>query len=234
MRTIQEYHELVDSICKRRFMYVSGGSFCEVCAFLEGYAGAMDPNPLRCDEQMHFNGFVAARLGYPPKLYWPYILQTASAADEHAINRLRDLLTEYLGAVRDGRIHELVAEAHASLQRLERNPPEQVRCWRKFSRALHRGDKDVLQELTLEHDNASVLWESAYPDDVIPLMDQIAESYAIPIVSQSEDGSEAQIMTPDFGLLRLKRVDGQWRIDAEPIIQIRLGEFTKNSARRTP
>jgi hypothetical protein len=61
-------------------------------------------------------------------------------------------------------------------------------------------------------------------------MDQIEDSYAIPVVSQSDDGLQATIMSPDFGLVRLERIDGHWRIDAEPIIRFRLPNACKTDA----
>ena len=227
MPTLQEFSELVVNVCKRRHMYVSGGSFYEVCAYLQRFAAAMDPYPLGHDHRTSFNVFVNTRLGYPQKLAWPCVVKTATPTDEQAIDLLRDLLSEYTDALRNDRLSELIAETQAECEAHQENPSEPVICWRQFCHALHRADQDVLERLMLPHEHASVLWQSAYPDDVTPLMDQIAESYAIPVVSLSEDGSASEIMSPDFGILRLERIDGQWRIDAEPIIRCRLAVATE-------
>lgn len=230
MRTLDDFIELAENICKRRQIYVCGRSFYEVCAYLHGYAAAMDQDPFGVDHRTSFGTFVATRLGFPQKLDWPYVLRTASRDDDHAIQQLRDLLSEYAEALRNASVGELMAKANAELLERERNPPEQVVCWRKFSRALHRGDKATLQQLIIDHKDASVLWEVACPDDVAPLMDQIAESYAIPVLSESSDGTVSEIMSPDFGPIRLERIDDQWRIDAEPMINCRLAVANRTGA----
>jgi hypothetical protein len=147
MRTLQDFSELVDHICKRHLMYVCGGSFYEVCAFISGFEAAMDCSPFGTDHHTSFSAFVAARMGYPQKLAWPYVLKTATPTDDQAIALLRNLLSEYIEAVRDDRVSELLTDTKAKLAAREQNPPEQVTCWRDFCRALHRGDKDVLKRL---------------------------------------------------------------------------------------
>ncbi len=179
MRTLHQFSELVDSVCNRRHMYVCGGSFYEVCAFILGYAAAMEPSPLGQDHETSFNAFVIARLGYPQKLAWPYVLKAALPTDEHAVDKLRDLLSEYIKAVRNACVSDLIAEARSEVKTRDADLPEQTVCWRQFNRALHRADKDVIKSLIIDHENASVLWQAAYPDEVVPLMDEIAESYTI-------------------------------------------------------
>lgn len=220
--TIQDFLEVADSICKRPQMYLAGQSFCEVCAYLLGYSSAMDPYPLGQDRNTSFNDFVTARLGYPQKLAWPYVLWTAAGSDKHAIDLLRNLLMEYLRALQGDRVQDLIAEARTKLESLMRNPPAQVKCWRKFSHALNHGDRATLEELILQNENANVLWDTAYPAEVVPVMDYIEESSAIPVISESEDGSVAEIMSPDYGPLRLVQVDGRWKLDAEPVIRFRM------------
>jgi hypothetical protein len=74
MRTLDDFIELAENICKRRQIYVCGRSFYEVCAYLRGYAAAMDQNPFGVDHRTSFGTFVATRLGFPQKLGWPYVL----------------------------------------------------------------------------------------------------------------------------------------------------------------
>jgi hypothetical protein len=151
MRTLQDFANLIQNICKRHHMYVCGGSFYEVCAFLHGYATAIDPCPLGSDHETSFSTFVATQLGYPDKLAWPFVLKTASRNDDHAIGQLRDFMTEYVDAVRDNRVEDVMAKARAKLASREQNPPSQVTCWRRFCHALNHGDKDTLESLILNH-----------------------------------------------------------------------------------
>jgi hypothetical protein len=76
----------------------------------------------------------------------------------------------------------------------------------------------------LPNPDAQILWAGSYPDDVIPLMDQIAESSAIPVVFVSDDGARSRIMTPYFEI-DLEFVDGHWKIDPAPFIRL----YTKAS-----
>lgn len=219
MTHTSEFEDVVRSVCTRHRMYVCGGTFYEVCAYIEGYAAAIPDTPISGDGLSAFNTFVAARLGFPQKIAWPVNVRNASRDDNDAINKLEELLTEFIAASRADTVAELVATAIADSQ--SRPDPEPVAKWRKLSRALHRGDRREIESLILHHPEAELLWESSYPPDVLSLMDEIAESYFVSVAVTSADGKEVQITTPDFGLVTVRVSDGCWRIDATPIIECR-------------
>jgi hypothetical protein len=200
-------------------MYVCGGTFFEVAAFVSGFDSAMVESPLRHQQEHSFNSFVAAFYSFPDKIYWPFIIRECSVDDESAIAALHQLLSKYVDASSTDSLDNLLAE---TVKRSESKPvPEQINVWRKFSRAMHRGIKSDIEKLILNHPHVDLLCDQ-YPDDVVPLMDEIADSYRVTLTSVSDDGNSATIRTADFGTIELKYVDGCWRIDASPIIELRM------------
>jgi hypothetical protein len=67
--------------------------------------------------------------------------------------------------------------------------------------------------------DADVLWSAADPADVALALDQIQESYTVSPISGTEEDGEVTIITPDFGPVEVKRIGGNWRIDASKIIK---------------
>jgi len=190
----------------------------------------MDTDPFRHGQRSSFNAFVNAKLGYPQKLMWTYTISTATPDDDEALQLLDDLMSDYASALQTERLDELMSQVADDLATREQDSTPQAECWRAFSRALHRADKQKLQRLTLDHEEVSILWQSADPDDIVPQMDEIAESYSVPVISISGDGQQSQIMTPDFGVVRLELHNDTWKIDGEPIILARMAERERRNA----
>lgn len=216
MDNIDDFTELVGNICRRRGMYVLGGTFYEVCAYLGGYARAAPDCPLGGEGWAAFNGFVCATHRFPGKYAWPFVLKQCSRDDDEAIARLRRLLTDFAEATRTMSHEEIVREAVSLAAVPEEGEP--VKAWRRFSRAIHRGRKEEIEPLIQDHPDADVLWSSSYPDDVAPLLDQIQESYMVSPISGSEEEGDVTLITPDFGPVGVRRVGGSWRVDASKII----------------
>ena len=63
-----------------------------------------------------------------------------------------------------------------------------------------------------------MLWTASYPDDVVPLLNRIQESYLMSPISGSEDDGQVTFLSPDSGPVELNRIGGIWRIDASNII----------------
>ncbi len=200
-------------------MYVCGGSFYEVCAYLYGYAHASPDSPLSGDGMRFFNDLVCAVCRFPNNYVWPYVLKECSRDDDDAIERLRSLLVEYVERTKTESPDEIVRDMMGRESSQEEGEPE--KAWRRFSRALYRGRREEIEPLILEHPDAEILWEGAYPDDVVPLLDEIAEAYSVSQVSGSEEDGNVMIITPDFGPMPVQRVEGSWRIDATKIINCR-------------
>jgi hypothetical protein len=216
MNNIDGFIELVGNLCKRRGMIVQGGTFYEVCAYLNGYANASPDCPLGGQGWIAFNSFVCATLGFPGKYGWPSALKQCSRDDDEATNRLQHLLTDFAERTKTKSHEEIVRDVVVRAWAQEEGEP--VKAWRRFSRAIHRGRKEDIEPLIQEHPDADVLWSTSYPDAVVPGLDQIQESYLVSPISGSEDDGEVTIITPDFGPMGVKRIGGSWRIDASKII----------------
>ncbi len=197
-------------------MYVCGGSFYEVCAYLTGYAQASSDSPLSGDGWGLFNDIVCAACKFPSNYVWPYVLKECSRDDDEATERLRSLLVEYTERSKTESPGEIMQDVMARASSQEEGEPE--KAWRRFSRALYRGRREEIEPLILGHPDAEILWEGAYPDDVVPLLDEIAEAYSVSQVSGSEEDGNVMIITPDFGPMPVQLVEGSWRIDARKII----------------
>jgi hypothetical protein len=215
MNETDHFIELVNHLCRRRAMYVPGGTFYEVCAYLTGYARATPDTPISGDGWAAFNGFVCATFGFPGKYIWPYVLKQCTRDDDEATERLRALLTKFAEMAPTMSAEEIVHEASSRGNRQEGEPE---RAWRRFSRAIHRGRREEIEPLIQDHPDADVLWSAPYPEDVAPLLDDIQESYMISPISGSEERGEVTIITPDFGPVGVKRIGGSWRIDASKVI----------------
>jgi hypothetical protein len=226
MSALTVFKEMVNHICMRHPMYVCGGTYYEVAAYIQGFASAMKESPFDGDLRFAFNEYVTQTFGFPAKLAWPFVIKKATKSDEEAIAKLYTLLTTYIEAVEGNCVAQLLSAER--LKASVRDAEPQVICWQLFSRALHRGDRMGIEKHALQRDNIQILWSGSYPDGVIPLMDEIAESFAIPVLFVSDDGLRSRVMTPDFGELDLEFVDGAWKIDPSPVIQQRIYATSRN------
>ena len=217
MNSIDRFIEIVNSLCLRRGMYVFGGTFYEVCAYLTGFAHASNDCPLSGDGWAAFNRVICETFGFPTRYAWPAVLKQCSRDDDEATARLQELLTDFAKKTKTQSHDEIIRDVASRSSGHEESEP--VKAWRRFSRAIHRARKEEIEPLIQEHPDADVLWSATYPDDVAALLDQIQESYSIRPISGSEADGEVTIITPDFGPVGVKRVGGSWRIDASKIIE---------------
>lgn len=215
MNNTDNFIAFVEHICSRRSMYVIGGSFYEVCAYLSGYAHALPDSPISGEGWEAFNKFVCAAFRFPNKYAWPYVVKQCCRDDDEATERLRSILTEFAQRSKTESYEDIVRDMLSRASTQEEGEPEKT--WRRFSRAILRGRREEIEPLIQEHPNAEVLWSVAYPDEVVPLLDEIAESYPVNQVSGSEDAGKVTIIT-DFGLIPLSLIGGTWRIDATKVI----------------
>ncbi|MGO8690562.1 MAG: hypothetical protein ACLQLG_13145 [Thermoguttaceae bacterium] len=219
MNSVDSFIELIQSVCRRRHMYVYGGSFYEVCAYITGYAEASPDCPLSGEGWKAFNHFVCAACKFPSKYCWSYVLKQCSHDDDEATVRLQNLLAEFAERTKTESYEHIVQEMMSRARSQEEGEPEKT--WRRFSRAIHRGSRDEIESLIQAHPDAEVLWSGTYPDDVATLLDQIEESYLVSQISGSENEGEVTIITPDFGPVAMKLIRGSWRIDATKVIDCR-------------
>jgi hypothetical protein len=216
MNSVDQFIEHVEHVCKRPHLHVAGGSFGEICAYFTGYAAGAKDCPLSGEGWRAFNTFVCATFGFPQKLVWPYVLKTSSRDDAEATARLKHLLLDFADRCRRQSAQEIAHDAMTRARRRAESEP--VKVWRRFSRAIHRGDRKEVESVIQDHPDAEVLWSATNPDDVAQALDCIAESYLVNEIAGSEEEGEVVIITPDFGPIGVKRVGNDWRIDASKII----------------
>lgn len=217
MDSTDDFIELVDSICKRRHMYVCGGTFYEVCAYLSGYAAASTNCLLSGERWTAFNGFVCARFRFPQKHAWPYVIKHVGRNDDDAVYRLQELLVEFNRRTKSQSPEQIVRDEMSRATSQEEGEPEKT--WRRFVRAYHRGVRHEIEPLIQPHPDAEILWSGTTPPDVAALLNEIQESYLVSQISGSEAGGEVTVITPDFGPIPLKRFESGWKIDATAIIE---------------
>ncbi len=217
---IDSFIEIVDGVCRRRRMYVLGGTFEGVCAYFLGYADGSPDCPLSGDGWSAFNGYVCATFRFPNKYWWPYVIRQCFVDDEEATDQLRHLLTEFAHKSKTQRYDKIEEEALSLARRKEEGEPEKV--WRRFSSAIHRSRRAEIEPLIQEHPDAAILWTgNAHPIDISMLLDEIEDSYLIGQLSGSEDAGDVTIITPDFGPVQVTLIEGTWRIDAAKVIECR-------------
>lgn len=219
MDRIDRIIAVIRDVCHKPQMYVCGGSFYEVCAYISGYAAASPDCDLSGKHGNAFNEFVCATFRFPQKYVWPSVLKHISRDDHDAMTRLHIVLTEFLERTRSEAPEDIARQAMALARSHQEGEPEIT--WRKFKRAEHRGRRDEIEPLIQEHPDAEILWSSSYPEDVAPLLDAIQDSYLVGRISGSEAEGEVTIATPDFGPVAIKHIGGAWRVDATNVIETR-------------
>ena len=83
-----------------------------------------------------------------------------------------------------------------------------------------RGSEDEIRPLIVEHPDAALLWQGAYPPDVAELLAQQYHGMAIARVEEAPGRVLLQSSASPIPLAVVK-VDGEWRVDASPIIEFR-------------
>lgn len=103
----------------------------------------------------------------------------------------------------------------------ETNTPESV--YRRFMIANLSGDESKIRPLIVENDDANLLWQGAYPEEVAALL---LEQYKSMEISRTDspDGNEDRVMLESSASpipIAAVKVEGKWKIDATPIIEFR-------------
>ena len=82
------------------------------------------------------------------------------------------------------------------------------------------GSEADIRPLIVEHPDAALLWEGAYPPDVAALLAQQYEGMSIARVQEGPDRVLLQSSASPIPLA-VVRVGDEWRVDASPIIEFR-------------
>jgi hypothetical protein len=82
------------------------------------------------------------------------------------------------------------------------------------------GTEDQVRPLILDHPDAALLWEGAYPPDVAALL---AEQYEGMSIARIDEGPDRVLLQSSASPIPLAvvRFGGRWRVDASPIIEFR-------------
>lgn len=215
---IDSFIDVVDHLCRHPFMWVMSGSYFEVCAYLTGYAKGSPNCPLSGDGCTAFHDYVCFTFRFPHKYVWPGDFHYVTDDDAEAIEQLRTHLIDFCKRLKLESPQEIVRKAFEAMSTIKEGEPEKT--WRLFSRAINRGKKDEIEPLILDHPNAELLWSTSCPDEAIASqLDHIEESFQISQIGGSEQDGDVKIITPDFGPVSVRRIDGQWRVDATKVIE---------------
>jgi hypothetical protein len=97
--------------------------------------------------------------------------------------------------------------------------PEDV--YRRFMLGNLSGDEKAIRTLVLDHPEAAILWSGgSYP---APVAEVLGKQYREMKISRMTDEPERVVLqSPASPVpLEVRRVNGEWRIDASPIIGFR-------------
>jgi hypothetical protein len=83
-----------------------------------------------------------------------------------------------------------------------------------------RGREEEIRPLIVEHPDAALLWQGAYPPDVAELLAQQYHGMAIARVEEAPGRVLLQSSASPMPLA-VVRVGGEWRVDATPMIEFR-------------
>lgn len=98
--------------------------------------------------------------------------------------------------------------------------PEET--YRSFMVANLSGDESAIRPLILDHDDAHILWQGAYPAEVATLLSEQYRAMEITRVESSADGNRVEVRSSAVPIvIAVVQVDGNWKVDAGPIIELR-------------
>ncbi|MFN0019377.1 MAG: hypothetical protein ACKVP0_14020 [Pirellulaceae bacterium] len=88
------------------------------------------------------------------------------------------------------------------------------------------GSEEEIRPLIVDHPDAALLWQGAYPPEVAALLARQYEGMEIARIEEQPDRVLLQSTASPLPLA-VVRVDGEWLVDASPII-----EFRKRAAKQ--
>ena len=224
MNDIESFIKLVDGVCLRADMYTLNGTFAEVAALFTGMTLARVGSPIAGDEGRALDRFVAARLCVPDKYHWAGAIDMVAEDDERAIRKLRDLLVEFAELRKTRSFDEILLLAARIRQ--EHVESEPARVWGRFLAAYYNADRALIEPLILDHPNAWVLWRGdGTPPGVAKQLMEISASHAVSVVAGAREMGRVSLAT-DVGVVEAYLINGSWRIDASPWIEMALARRT--------
>ncbi len=214
------FKELLNHVCSRPTMWVPKGTFNEVYSLITGYSIGKEDTPLSGDKWRIFNKYVCVKFGFPTKYVGSLVFESCTINDLEAIKLFEETINEFAELQKEMTYEQILDYAVLNFKQEEGEPEEKFRI---FNEALINADKGVIKSLIVEHEHQNILWESAYPEDVGKLLNQVVEDQPIKRIYESEDKTNVKLLTADFPFpFEMNFRDGNWLIDASPLINLRL------------
>ena len=107
-KAMEDFRWLLGSICVRPQMYVAGGTFQEVAAYIDGYEHGIRLRGAAAGREMtRFGAWMAQRFGYSPTVGWSSnMIEHCGGSGAQALRRLPELYDEFIAErSRPGRLH---------------------------------------------------------------------------------------------------------------------------------
>ncbi len=197
-------------------MYTLGGTYNETAAYITGFSSGID-SPIN---DRIFDRFVCLKNSFPTNYVWTYVIKECAKDDNEAISLMMNTILEFIELKNTKTEEELMRFALES-SKSEEGDAEKV--FRKFDKALLKGDKATLESLMLENENAEILWAGKYPEDVAEKLNEISSSQPLKKIPVSEDGNKVKIIASGWPFpIEMKFINGEWRINADNIIALRM------------
>jgi hypothetical protein len=214
--THHSFIEFIGHICKRPSMF-TGGSVKETLAFIDGYRyGNATPISGKI-----FDQYVCVRNSFPDNYVWTYVINTCSKDENAAFQMIEENITEFLQLKEQMSEDEIIR--HASEQLVDESEAEKI--FRQFDTALLLGNESVIRRLIEEHKDSEILWRDAYPEDVAIQLNEISTRQRIKNIPISADGKKIRIIAQGWPFpIEMNYVNGEWKINAEKIIALRMSK----------
>jgi hypothetical protein len=197
-------------------MFTLGGTYNEIVAFIRGYSSASN-SPL---SERDFDRFVCLKNSFPTNYVWDYVIKECSRNEKEAISNLKDTILEFIELKKTLSEEEIMRFAIESSNSEE---TEAERVFRKFDNALLTGNKEIIQSLIIENEQAEILWSGSYPEDVASILIEASESQPLKSIPLSENGNKVKIIAPGWPFpIFMKLNEDKWLIEADKIIALRM------------
>ena len=217
MDDFDAFIELVGDVCGRPRLFTLNGTFGEVAALFTGIEIASQASSDGDIEKRALNDFITARLLVPSKFWWPGAIRMVTTDDNEAIEKVRELLTEFATLRKSKSRKELVEEAQLDASKYIE--PEPAKVWRRFLAARYTANQAEIEPLIMPHPDANVFWDrDATPADIAAQLNLMSDAYIVSVFNGSVESGRVTLIT-ELGKFDAYLVDDAWRIDAEPLIQ---------------
>jgi hypothetical protein len=219
----ESFETLVRRLCRTPELYVLGGSFQEVCAYLTGHARGDARSPLAGQGWAAFSALVSRRLGLNADTSWPCAIRTRHPDDADALEALEEHSMAFLHALE----HHSPAELIERLAQLRSGGdddgpmvPEDI--FRAFVIACLHGDEQRLRALILPHQQAELLWCERYDPAVAEDLERSFARMRVLRTCRNQRSDRVELMSPSFPFpLSVVRTPAGGRLDASPVIELR-------------